>query len=91
MMSFDDATRKYFQLWGILLGLLTLSVISVWLGHGVLSTLIVYGVAVIKAWIVLRDYMHLKLEPGFITVLLFGALSAVVVLFVLVYPDVVGR
>ncbi|MEK7866397.1 MAG: cytochrome C oxidase subunit IV family protein [Planctomycetota bacterium] len=83
--------RQYFILWLILLALLAAGVLFAYVDIPVLANVLVFGVAVAKAIIVLSNYMHLRWEPRFITLALLGALSCILVLFLLTYPDMVLR
>lgn len=83
--------RQYVVLWLILLALLAGGVLFAYVDIPMLANVLVFGVAVAKAIIVLRLYMHLRWEPRFISLALLGALSCVVILFLLTYPDMVLR
>lgn len=83
--------RQYFVLWLILLALLGGGVLFAYVDIPLLANVLVFAVAIAKALIVLRDYMHLRWEPRFIAVALVGALSCIVILFLLTLPDMVLR
>ena len=85
------SVRQYFVLWLILLALLSAGVLFAYVDIPALANVLVFGVAVAKAVIVFRNYMHLRWEPRFIAVALLGALSCIVVLFLLCMPDMVLR
>lgn len=85
----ESGVRQYVVIFALLIGLLTLSIPVALYGSGTVSTLIIYGVATAKAYLVMHDYMHMKLEPRFITIIMIGCFAAVVYMFVLLYPDVV--
>jgi caa(3)-type oxidase subunit IV len=87
--SKQASSTKYVVVFGLLIGLLTLSIPATIYGSGTVSTLIIYGVAVSKAYLVLRYYMHLNVEPWFITLIMLGCLLAIVYMFFLLYPDVI--
>lgn len=82
-------TRRYVIVYGLLIALLTVSIPVTLYGSGTISSLIVFGIAGAKAYLVLRDYMHLKLEPRFITIILLGCTLAVVYMFFFLVPDIV--
>lgn len=89
MASKQADASKYVIVFGLLIGLLTISIPATIYGSGTVSTLIIYGVAVSKAYLVLRVYMHLNVEPRFITFILAGCFLAIVYMFFLLYPDIV--
>jgi caa(3)-type oxidase subunit IV len=49
---------------------------------------IVFTIAFVKAFLVMRYFMHLKMEPWLITILMIGAVLTLVVLLIGVSPDV---
>ncbi len=83
--------RQYFVLWLVLLALLAAGGLFAYVDIPLLANVLVFAVAVAKAVIVLRDYMHLRWEPRFIALMLLGALSCVLILFLLCLPDMVLR
>lgn len=85
----ETDTTTYYIVFGLLIGLLTISIPVTIYGSGTVGSLIVYGVAASKAYLVLRHYMHLNIEPRFITIILVGCFLAIVYMFFLLYPDVV--
>ncbi|MFB6345867.1 MAG: cytochrome C oxidase subunit IV family protein [bacterium] len=89
MASKQASAGKYVLVYVLLIGLLTLSIPATFYDSGTISTLIIYGVAVSKAYLVLRIYMHLNLEPRFITLIMAGCFIAMVYMFFLLYPDIV--
>lgn len=91
MDSEPTSARRYVLVFGLLIGLLTISIPATLYGSGTISTLIIYGVATTKAYLVMRDYMHMNLEPRFITIIIIGCFLTIVYMFVLLYPDVVLR
>lgn len=83
--------REYVVLWLILLGLLAGGVLFAYVDIPLLANVLVFAVAVAKAVLVLRNYMHLRWEPRFVTLALVGALACVVIFFLLTLPDAVLR
>lgn len=83
--------RQYVMIWFILLALLAGGVLFAYIDIPMLANVLVFGVAIAKAILVLRLYMHLRWEPRFISLALVGALACIVVLFLLTYPDMVLR
>jgi len=89
MTSQSTVLKQYVVVFVLLIGLLTISIPASLYGSGTVSTMIIYGVAVAKAYLVLRVYMHLNVEPPFITIILAGCLVAMIYMFLLLYPDIV--
>ncbi|MFB6345087.1 MAG: cytochrome C oxidase subunit IV family protein [bacterium] len=89
MSSSSSDTKTYLIVYGMLIGLLTVSIPATIYGHGTAGTVIIYGIAVSKAYLVLKNYMHLELEPWFVTAILGGCFIAMVYMFLLLYPDLV--
>jgi caa(3)-type oxidase subunit IV len=58
--------KHYVYLWVVLLTLLISSLFAGMLGNPMLEAGIIWGVAVIKTFIVAAYYMHLKVEKKFI-------------------------
>ena len=85
------SVRQYFVLWLVLLALLAAGVLFAYVDIPVLANVLVFAVAIAKAILVLRNYMHLRWEPRFIALALLGALSCVLILFLLTFPDMVLR
>lgn len=77
------------KIWGILIALLALSITLGELKDARLATILIFGIATIKAYLVLMYYMGLKWEPRFISFILFSALAFMMVLFFYLVPDIV--
>jgi caa(3)-type oxidase subunit IV len=87
----QHAHPNYILIYFALLALLGVSIALGQIGNIYLMTGLVFGVAAIKALMVLRYFMHLKFEPLFIAIILISAALCLVVLFIGVYPDAVLR
>ena len=90
-MSPVQLEGKYRSTWLILLGLLGLSLLgsALHLGH-VATTLLVFGVALVKAGLVLRRFMHFEPKQAFIALALASPLFLLVAMVVLLWLDFVG-
>jgi caa(3)-type oxidase subunit IV len=78
----------YVKVWAILVLLLVLSVAGPAAGMWWLTLLTAFGIAVVKAWMVAAYFMHLRVEPRYVSYLLVALVALVVVLFAGVAPDV---
>lgn len=75
----DAHEKQYVKTWAILMVLLGVSVAGPELGHPAVTLITAFGVAVVKAVMVARNFMHINLERKWIgylvlTMLLFFAL-----------------
>lgn len=77
------------KIWLLLLALLFLSIFIGTMKSPVIATALIFGIATIKALLVLFYYMGLKREPRAVAVILVSALGAVVILFCYLVPDMV--
>jgi caa(3)-type oxidase subunit IV len=61
---------NYVRIWQILLVLLVISVLGPLLEIKIVTLITAFGIAVVKAWLVAKNFMHLNLQPRFVTYLL---------------------
>ena len=86
----SHAHPNYVRVWAILVVLLVVSVTGPMLGIRVVTLAAAFGVALVKAYMVARNFMHLNVEKRWIH----WALAIVLVFMVLLYAGVspdVGR
>jgi len=79
---------NYVKTWGWLVVLLMISVAGPMLGIKVVTLITAFGIALVKALLVARNFMHVNVEPKFIGAVLVTTLSLMVLMFFLVAPDV---
>jgi caa(3)-type oxidase subunit IV len=79
---------NYVKIWGILLVLLTLSIVGPMLGHPIVTLLTAFGIAFVKAFIVIKYFMHLTVEKKYVGFLLLTMLAFMLVFVGGVSPDV---
>ena len=86
--SHEAHHTNYVKIWGLLLALLVVSVTGPMLGIRIVTLVTAFGIAIVKAYIVARYFMHVNLEKRWVTY----TLVAMVVLMLLfvggVSPDV---
>jgi cytochrome c oxidase subunit 4 len=82
------STSSYVKVWALLLALLVASIGAGFLGAKTLSATLVFGIAAAKAALVLAYFMHLRLEPRWIAVLMLAVLGLVAILLVGLMPDI---
>jgi caa(3)-type oxidase subunit IV len=61
---------NYVRIWQILLGLLVVSVIGPMIGIKVVTLITAFGIAVVKAYLVAKNFMHLDLQPRYVLYIL---------------------
>lgn len=79
---------NYIKVWAILVVLLIVSVMGPLTGIRSLILFTAFGIAVVKAYLVAKNFMHVNLEKRWIPYLLLTCLVLLVVLFAGVAPDV---
>ena len=80
--------RNYVKIWAILVVLLVISVAGPFLGIRVITLITAFGIALVKAYMVAKNFMHLDVEKPIIQWLLAVILVLMVLLFSGVAPDV---
>jgi caa(3)-type oxidase subunit IV len=84
----DHHQVNYIRIWQILLVLLVISVAGPFLEIQVVTLVTAFGIAIIKAYLVAKNFMHLNLEPRYVVYLLLTMLVFVFLFFAAVAPDV---
>jgi caa(3)-type oxidase subunit IV len=79
---------NYVKIWAILLVLLVLSVIGPELGIRVVTLITAFGIAIVKAWMVARYFMHLNIERKWVAYILVIMLAFMLVMVGGMAPDV---
>lgn len=81
---------NYVKVWAILVGLLAISVVGPMLGIRVVTLIAAFGVALVKAYMVAKNFMHLNVQKRIVHWVLGAALLIMVLLYAGISPDV-GR
>ncbi len=71
---------NYIRIWQILLALLVVSVAGPFIGIKIVTLITAFGIAVVKAYLVAKNFMHLNLQPRFVTYML-GTVLVFMLLF----------
>jgi caa(3)-type oxidase subunit IV len=79
---------NYIKVWAILVALLVVSVLGSFSHIRTVVLIAAFGVAVIKAALVAKNFMHVTIEKRWVPYLLIVCLLFVVILFAGVSPDV---
>ena len=84
----EHAHPNYYKIWAILCGLLLVSITGPMLGIRVLTLMTAFGIAIIKAYLVAKNFMHLNIERRYVSYLLGTVLVFMLLFFAGVAPDV---
>jgi len=79
---------NYVKIWAILTGLLLVSVTGPMLGIRVVTLIAAFGIALVKAYLVAKNFMHLDIEKPIVQYVLLVALGLMVLLYGALAPDV---
>jgi len=87
-MSGESHHPNYVRVWAALVVLLCISVIGPMFGHRELTLITAFGIAVVKAYLVAANFMHLKFEKRLATYMLTTVLVFMFLFFAGSAPDV---
>jgi len=79
---------NYVKIWAILLVLLAVSIAGPTLEIKVVTLLTAFGIAIVKAYLVAKNFMHLNIEPRYAVYLLCTVLVFMLLFFAGAAPDV---
>jgi caa(3)-type oxidase subunit IV len=83
---------NYVKIWAILVALLIVSVIGPFVGTALnaqwLTLMTAFGIAIVKAYLVARNFMHINLEKKFVAYLIVTMLVLMALFFGGISPDV---
>lgn len=80
--------ETYINLWAVLVALLIVSVLGPLAGIMILTLVTAFGVALIKAYLVVVHFMHLPLDKKYAGYLLATCLAFMLLLFSFTAPDI---
>ena len=80
---------KYFLIYTILVGFLLVSLVADWIPSHTLAVYLIFLTAIIKAYLVIANFMHLKFEPKLVMIIFAGGVFMGIFFFLGVYPDTV--
>jgi len=87
----DHGNQHYVRIWGILLVLLVISIFGPFLEIPAITLITAFGIALVKAFLVAKHFMHLNLQPSFVGYLLSTCLVFMLLLFAGTAPDVMKK
>jgi caa(3)-type oxidase subunit IV len=79
---------NYVAIWGALCALLAISVLGPMAGVRLLTLITAFGIAIVKAYMVCRYFMHLNIEKKWVVYILGFMVALMLVFFGGVAPDV---
>jgi caa(3)-type oxidase subunit IV len=78
---------NYVKIWAILVGLLVVSVVGPMLGIRAVTLIAAFGIALVKAYMVAKNFMHVNVEKPIVHYALGLALVLMVLLYAGISPD----
>ncbi len=79
---------NYVKIWAILLCLLGVSILGPFLEIKIVTLITAFGIAIVKAYLVAKNFMHLNIEPRYAVYLLTTMLVFMLLFFAGTAPDV---
>jgi len=79
---------NYVKIWAILLGLLVVSVAGPFVGIKAVTLITAFGVAIVKAYLVVKNFMHIDLAAKVVTYLVLTMVLFMLLFFAGTAPDV---
>jgi caa(3)-type oxidase subunit IV len=79
---------NYVKIWAILSSLLVVSVAGPFLGIRAVTLITAFGIAVVKAYMVVKNFMHLNVAPRFVAYMVATMLVFMLLFFAGTSPDV---
>ena len=86
----DTHHGNYVKIWAILVVLLAVSVVGPMFEIRVVTLVTAFGVAIVKAYLVIKHFMHINHTPRFIPYLVVTCLVFMLLFFAAVAPDVMN-
>ena len=80
--------RHYIRIWAVLCVLLVVSIIGPMFGIRVVTLITAFGIAIVKAFLVAKHFMHVNIEKKWVVYILLAMLAFMLVFFGGVAPDV---
>ncbi len=87
----DHGSQHYIKIYYWLLALLVVSILGPLLGIQWLTLVTAFGIAFVKAWLVIKHFMHLTVQPAFVGYLLSSCLVFMLLFFAGTAPDVMKK
>lgn len=78
----------YVRIWAILVVLLVVSVAGPFFGHPLVTLVTAFGIALVKAYLVAKNFMHITVAPRYVAYLVGIVLMFMLLFFAGTAPDV---
>jgi caa(3)-type oxidase subunit IV len=88
MSESEHSHPNYVKIWAILVVLLVVSVIGPMFGNLYVTLVTAFGIAIVKAYLVARNFMHINLERPYISYLMLTVIVFMLLFFAGTSPDV---
>ncbi|MCB0366661.1 MAG: cytochrome C oxidase subunit IV family protein [Bdellovibrionaceae bacterium] len=88
MSAHADSTSHYVKIWVWLTVLFIISVCGPMLGIQAVTIITAFGIALVKAYLVASNFMHLNIEKKYVIYMLLGMVLMVILFFAGTAPDV---
>jgi caa(3)-type oxidase subunit IV len=79
---------NYVKIWAILLALLIVSVAGPFVGIRMVTLLTAFGIAIVKAYLVVKNFMHIDIAAKYVAYIVVTALVFMFLFFAGAAPDV---
>ncbi len=79
---------NYVKIWAILVVLLMVSVAGPFFGHPLVTLVTAFGIAIVKAYMVAKNFMHINVAPRYVAYLVGTTLMFMLLFFAGAAPDV---
>ena len=84
----EHAHPNYVKIWAILVVLLGVSVAGPLIGIKIVTLITAFGIAMVKAYLVAKNFMHLDVQPRYVVYILGTTLVFMLLFFAGAAPDV---
>ena len=84
----DTHHGNYVRIWAILCVLLVISILGPLLEIRIVTLVTAFGIAIVKAYLVAKNFMHVNVQPRYVIFMLATSLAFLLLFFAGVAPDV---
>jgi caa(3)-type oxidase subunit IV len=88
-VAIERRQPNYVLIWALLVAALGLSMLVGEMGLPVIAVVLIFTIAVVKAYMVMAYFMHIRFEPLYVTLILGSAVVCLYFLFFGLVPDIV--
>jgi caa(3)-type oxidase subunit IV len=88
-VAIERRQPNYVLIWALLVAALGMSMLVGEMGVPVIAVVLIFTIAVVKAYMVMAYFMHIRFEPLYVTLILGSAVVCLCFLFFGLVPDIV--